>query len=190
MLNATWNYTDPHNPSLAEVAREINGRAVADVTDEKLKQTIKAGQQLAGLRVAARRRLDRIAATGSTADRWTEAGAMMQRRGTDDPSGLGIYPNWAWSWPANRRVLYNRASCDRDGRAVGRGPQAGLVERSAAALGGQSTCRTSKLDSPPKDHMGPFIMNPEGVGRLFAPLAVVRRWAVPRALRAHREPDW
>ena len=43
---------------------------------------------------------------------WLEAGAMMQRRGTEDPSGLGVYPNWAWSWPANRRVLYNRASCD------------------------------------------------------------------------------
>src|SRR6202790_597241 len=42
ILNATWNYTDPHNPSLAEIAREINGRAVTDVTDAKLGQTIKA----------------------------------------------------------------------------------------------------------------------------------------------------
>ena len=40
---------------------------------------------------------------------------MMQRRGTEDPSGLGVYPNWGWSWPANRRVLYNRASCDPAG---------------------------------------------------------------------------
>ena len=47
---------------------------------------------------------------------WTEAGAMTQRRGTEDPSGLGVYPNWAWSWPLNRRVLYNRASCDVDGK--------------------------------------------------------------------------
>jgi formate dehydrogenase major subunit len=28
-----------------------------------------------------------------------------------------------------------------------------------------------KVDSKPKDHMGPFIMNPEGVGRIFGPLA-------------------
>jgi len=28
-----------------------------------------------------------------------------------------------------------------------------------------------KIDSKPKDHMGPFIMNPEGIGRIFAPLA-------------------
>src|SRR5437016_10289359 len=38
------------------------------------------------------------------------------RSGTEDPSGLGIYPNWAWSWPMNRRVLYNRASCDLSGK--------------------------------------------------------------------------
>ena len=29
---------------------------------------------------------------------------------------MGFYPNWAWSWPANRRVLYNRASADPQGR--------------------------------------------------------------------------
>src|SRR5205823_12413104 len=44
------------------------------------------------------------------------AGNMMARRGTEDPSGLGIYPNWGFSWPANRRVMYNRASCDLQGK--------------------------------------------------------------------------
>ena len=37
-----------------------------------------------------------------------------------------------------------------------------------------------KADSHPKDHMGPFIMNPEGVGRIFAPLGGLRRWALSR----------
>jgi len=32
-----------------------------------------------------------------------------------DPSNLGIHPGWGWS-AANRRVLYNRASCDGDGK--------------------------------------------------------------------------
>ena len=114
ILNATWNYTDPHNPSLSEVAKEINGRALADVTDDKLKQTILRGQQLPGF---AWLRDDGSTASGNWlyCGSWTEAGAMIQRRGTDDPSGQGIYPNWAWSWPANRRVLYNRASCDGAG---------------------------------------------------------------------------
>ncbi len=66
---------------------------------------------------------------------------MMQRRGTDDPSGLGIYPNWAWSWPANRRVLYNRASCDLDGKPWDPDAQAGLVERDRAEVGGQRRSR-------------------------------------------------
>ena len=38
-----------------------------------------------------------------------------KRRGTKDPGGLGIYPFWGWAWPANRRILYNRASARPDG---------------------------------------------------------------------------
>ena len=41
---------------------------------------------------------------------------MMARRGQEDPTGLGFFPNWAWNWPANRRVLYNRASTDAVGK--------------------------------------------------------------------------
>ena len=37
---------------------------------------------------------------------------MMARRDATDPRGAGIAPNWAWAWPANRRMLYNRASAD------------------------------------------------------------------------------
>ena len=29
---------------------------------------------------------------------------------------MGFYPGWAWSWPLNRRVMYNRASADLDGK--------------------------------------------------------------------------
>src|SRR3989449_10347889 len=46
ILNARWPYTQPRNPSLAEVAREINGQALADVTDPATGTVIKAGQQL------------------------------------------------------------------------------------------------------------------------------------------------
>src|SRR5262249_52816734 len=41
-----------------------------------------------------------------------------------------------------------------------------------------------KADSPPKDHMGPFIMNPEGVGRLFGPLSAFQDGPFPE----HYEP--
>src|SRR6266699_3008338 len=46
ILNASWSYTDPLNPSLAEVAQEINGKALADIADAKTNQTLKSGQQL------------------------------------------------------------------------------------------------------------------------------------------------
>ncbi|MGB7823289.1 MAG: molybdopterin-dependent oxidoreductase, partial [Candidatus Sulfotelmatobacter sp.] len=115
VLNAAFPYTNPYNPSLAEVAKEVNGKALADLTDPKTNVTIKAGQQLPGF---AWLKDDGTTLSGNWlyCGSWTEAGALTQRRGTDDPSGLGIYQNWAWSWPANRRVLYNRASCDLEGK--------------------------------------------------------------------------
>ncbi len=115
ILNLTWGYTDPQHPSLGEVAKEINGKALADVTDPKTQITIKGGQQLPGF---AWLRDDGTTSCGNWiySGCWTEAGNQTLRRGTEDPSGLGVYPNWAWSWPANRRILYNRASCDPAGK--------------------------------------------------------------------------
>jgi formate dehydrogenase major subunit len=47
---------------------------------------------------------------------YTDAGNLTQRRSTADPSGLGRFPEWSFSWPANRRILYNRCSADADGK--------------------------------------------------------------------------
>ena len=38
------------------------------------------------------------------------------RRDNNDKSGLGLNSNWAFSWPSNRRILYNRNSCDTNGK--------------------------------------------------------------------------
>jgi formate dehydrogenase major subunit len=115
ILHASWSYTNPEHPSLAEVAKEINGKALADLKDDKTGQEIKTGQQLPGFSWL---KDDGTTSSGNWlyCGSWTEAGALLQRRGTEDPSGLGIYPNWGWSWPMNRRVMYNRASCDLDGK--------------------------------------------------------------------------
>jgi formate dehydrogenase major subunit len=182
--NLSWAYTTPQNPSLAEVAKEINGKALADLTDEKLfpGQTIKAGQQVPGF---AWLKDDGTTACGNWlySGSWTEAGAQMQRRGTEDPSGLGIFPNWGYSWPANRRVMYNRASCDMSGKPWD--PERKQVWWSEAQqkwVG--NDVPDFKADSKPADHMGPFIMNPEGVGRIFAPLAAFADGPFPE----HYEP--
>lgn len=37
-------------------------------------------------------------------------------RELDDPGELGLFPGWAFAWPANRRVIYNRASADMEGK--------------------------------------------------------------------------
>jgi formate dehydrogenase major subunit len=184
ILNLTWAYTTPQNPSLAEVAKEISGKALADLTDEKLfpGQTIKAGQQVPGF---AWLKDDGTTACGNWlySGSWTEAGPLMQRRGTDDPSGLGIYPNWAWSWPANRRVMYNRASCDQAGKPWDMDRRQVWWNEAQQKWVGNDV-PDFKVDSKPSEHMGPFIMNPEGVGRIFAPLAAFADGPFPE----HYEP--
>ena len=182
ILNLAWNYTNPANPSLEEVAKELNGRAIGDVTDKASGQTTKAGQQLPGF---AWLRDDGSTLSGNWlyCGSWTEAGALTQRRGTDDPSGLGIYPNWAWSWPMNRRVLYNRASCDLAGKPWDPDRRQVWWNEGQKRWVGVDVV-DFKADSPPKDHMGPFIMNPEGVGRLFVPLAGMADGPFPE----HYEP--
>ncbi len=169
ILNLSWNYTVPTNPSLSEVAKELNGRALSDVEDKPTNVTIKAGQQLPGFSFL---RDDGSTSCGNWiwCGSWTEAGALMQRRDNADPSGLGVHPNWGWSWPMNRRVLYNRASCDVAGKPWDASrPQIWWNEAQKKWVGNDVV--DFKADSPPKDHMGPFIMNAEGVGRIFAPLA-------------------
>ena len=182
ILNVSWPYSDPLNPPLSEVAKEINGRALADITDEKTGQTIKAGQQLPGFAML---KDDGTTLCGNWlyCGSWTEAGNQMARRGTEDPSGLGIYPNWAWSWPANRRVMYNRASCDPQGKPWdAERKQVWWSETQQRWVG--NDVPDFKADSKPADHMGPFIMNPEGIGRLFGPLAAFAEGPFPE----HYEP--
>src|SRR5215831_18975473 len=183
ILNAAWAYSNPNNPSLAEVAKEINGKALADVKDEK--QTPpewKAGQQLPGF---AWLRDDGTTSCGNWlyCGSWPDAGSNTQRRNPDDPSGLGIHPQWAWSWPANRRVMYNRASCDLNGKPWDPSRKQVWFNESTGKWVGNDV-PDFKADSNPKDHMGPFIMTPEGVARLFVPLSGMADGPFPE----HYEP--
>ena len=169
IVNLTWNYSDPLNPPLAEVLKEINGKALADLEDPTTKQQIKTGQQLPGF---AWLKDDGTTSCGNWvySGAFTEAGNQTARRDPSDPSGLGVHPGWGFSWPANRRVLYNRASCDVDGKPWDASrPQVWWSELAQKWVG--NDVPDFKADSKPKDHMGPFIMNPEGVGRIFGPLS-------------------
>jgi formate dehydrogenase major subunit len=169
ILKLTWSYTDPSNPSLSDVLKEINGKALADLEDPVTKQQIKAGQQLPGF---AWLKDDGTTLCGNWiySGAFTEAGNLTARRDPADPSGLGVHQNWAFSWPANRRVLYNRASCDLDGKPFDPTRKQVWWNDATQKWAGNDV-PDFKPDSKPADHMGPFIMNAEGVGRIFGPLA-------------------
>jgi formate dehydrogenase major subunit len=186
ILKLTWNYTDPSNPSLAEVLKEVNGKTFVDVEDPATKQQLKAGQQLPGF---AWLKDDGSTSCGNWiySGAYTEAGNLTARRDPADPSGMGVHQNWAWSWPANRRVLYNRASCTVEGKPWDPSRrQVWWSEATQKWVG--NDVPDFKPDSKPSDHMGPFIMNPEGVGRLFAPLGAFAEGPLPEFYEPTESP--
>jgi formate dehydrogenase major subunit len=157
----TWNYKDPLKPELDELCREINGYDLTTGqrldTFGKLKDdgTTTAGDWIY---------------TGS----YPEAGNLSKRRAgiqdpqKNDPTGMGFYHGWAWSWPLNRRVMYNRASADLEGKAWD--PKRPGIEWDAAEKKWKGDVPDYPPTMAPKDPKawGPFIMNGEGVGRIFS----------------------
>jgi formate dehydrogenase major subunit len=166
ILNLTWPYAQPNSPAPQELAKEYSGKALEDLTDPKdpTKVTRKAGEQLAGF---AELRNDGSTSSGCWVfcGAWGPAGNLMARRDNSDPTGIGQTLNWAFAWPANRRVLYNRASCDPSGKPFN--PDRTLIKWNGAGWVGADV-PDFKPDEDPAHGMGPFIMNPEGVARFFA----------------------
>jgi formate dehydrogenase major subunit len=166
ILKLSWPYAHPDTPTPSELAREYSGKALKDLADPKdaSKITRKAGEQLAAF---AELRNDGTTASGCWifCGAWGPSGNLMARRDNSDPTGIGQTVNWAYAWPANRRVLYNRASCDLDGKPFNR--ERALVAWNGTAWAG-ADIPDFKADEDPTHGMGPFIMNPEGVARFFA----------------------
>ena len=106
--NLTWDYPThgPHEePSAEDVLKEINGY---DLT---------TGQLVDGF---AQLKADGTTASGCWIYAGCFAGGVNQPRRRDagdlDAPGGWVSPEWGWAWPANRRILYNRASADPNGR--------------------------------------------------------------------------
>jgi formate dehydrogenase major subunit len=119
-----------------------------------------------------------LQADGSTSSgAWIYAGVFKdgknlskRRDNKTDPSGLGIYPGFAWSWPGNMHVLYNRASCGVDGK-----PRPGVTpivwwdEVQKKWTGHDTPDVPVPTDGPDTENgQRPFRMAAESVGRLFA----------------------
>ncbi len=108
IVNLKWDYRelDEHaDPDVEAVLKEISGYEIA------------SGRPLGSF--------NELQNDGSTASGcWIYCGVFKdgvnqaRRREPGDISAPGgvVSPEWAWSWPANRRILYNRASADPAGK--------------------------------------------------------------------------
>ena len=184
----TWDYPvsgDKAEPDAAAVLREINGYTVAD------RQQLDSYQKLKD--------------DGSTAcGGWMYCGIhptashnAARSRTPDGPDGPGSHLNWAFSWPSNRRTLYNRASADPAGQP--------WSERKKMVWWDETSGKWTGTDVPDfvadkrpdyrpdwskrphgMDALGgddPFIMEADGKSQLFVPSGLK-----DGPLPAHYEP--
>ena len=96
---------------------------------------------------------------------YNEGGNMAARRDkTQTPmqANIGLYPNWSWCWPINRRILYNRASVNPKGQPWA--PDKAVIEWNGKKWEGDVPDGGWK---PGTKH--PFIMQKDGFGQIYGP---------------------
>jgi formate dehydrogenase major subunit len=189
LLNMTWDYGQDHpevlpggtrsriadEPSAEKVLTEINGYRVGPDGER--------GPQLAGFH--------ELADDGTTASGcwiycgvWPEEGRNRSADRIAEPGRL-VNPDWAWAWPANRRMMYNRASADPEGHPWSERKKYVWWDEAQGKWTGYDVpdFPVDKPPSyrPPEDALGmdaiagdsPFFMHADGKGWLFAPTGVL-----------------
>jgi hypothetical protein len=126
---------------------------------------VKAGEQLPGFALL---RDDGSTSCGNWiyCGVWSQAGNLSARVTRPTPPGWACSRNWGYSWPANRRILYNRASADKDGKPWD--PSRKYLAWNGKSWAGGADVPDMRPDAAPEQNVGAFIMNPEGVARLHA----------------------
>ncbi len=106
---------------------------------------------------------------------------------------------WAWAWPANRRILYNRASADPDGRPWSERKKYLWWDEASGRWAGPDVPDfppDTRPDYRPPDGAtaedaisgtDPFITQGDGVGWLFAPTGLVDG-PLPTHYEPHESP--
>ncbi|MDQ6822968.1 MAG: molybdopterin-dependent oxidoreductase, partial [Candidatus Eremiobacteraeota bacterium] len=186
ILDMTWDYEHEDErerahgePSVTKVMREINGYHVA------------TGENVRGFA--------ELKDDGSTAcGAWIYSGVMPDANTNRARSRIPddyVSPEWGFAWPANRRMLYNRASADPDGKPWSERKKYVWWDAAQAKWTGYDVpdFPATKAPSTPADPRGsgldahsgsdPFIMQLDGRGQLFVSAALK-----DGPLPAHFEP--
>jgi formate dehydrogenase major subunit len=184
LLNLTWDYPtsgETAEPDAEAVLAEING------WDSK-------GRPLASY--------EQLNDDGSTAcGCWIYCGVYaggVNQAARRKPTGEQdwVASEWGWSWPANRRILYNRASADLDGKPWSERKALVWWDEDKALWSGHDiadfTAGKSPHYRPPDGATGaealsgvdPFVMQADGKAWLFAPAGLV-----DGPLPTHYEPQ-
>jgi formate dehydrogenase major subunit len=169
-LELTWDIPTegPHaEPKAEEILREINGFDTA------------SGEPVSGF--------EELKGDGSTAcGCWIYAGCKAE--GTNQTARrkphweqTWVAPEWGWAWPANRRILYNRASADPDGNPWSERKRYVWWDREQGKWVGEDVpdfiADRPPDYRPPEGATGldtlsgtnPFIMQADGLGWIYAP---------------------
>ena len=190
MLDLVWDYTDPETgeASADAVLKEINGY---QLTGDHAGELLTAYTEM---------KADGSTSGGCWIYTGVYAGQVNQaarRRPGNQQSWVA--PDWGWAWPANRRVLYNRASADPDGKPWS--PRKALVWWDADT---QQWTGDDVPDFPPTkapsfrpepgtggpDGLAgddPFIMQGDGKGWLYAPSGLLDG-PMPSHYEPHESP--
>ncbi len=168
IMNLDWNYATKHAFDPHLVAKAINGYWTKDTTINN--KTYKKGELVPAFAL--------LQSDGSTScgnwiycQSYNQDGNNMARRDKSDPSGIGLHPKWSWAWPVNRRIIYNRASCDPSGKPWN--PKKVVVEFVGELKDGKYLSGSWKGDVP--DGPWPPLKNPDGSAREDGKLAFIMK---------------
>jgi formate dehydrogenase major subunit len=190
LLDLTWDYPvegEHDEPSADDVLREINGYDLA--TGELLSsftQMRPDGTTSGGCWIY----------TGIYADGVNQS---ARRKTWQEHGGPDLAHEWGWAWPANRRILYNRASADPQGRPWSERKKLVWWDEEAGRWTGDDvpdfplTTPPSYRPEPgtdgPEGIAGddPFVMQADGKGWLWAPKGVLDG-PLPEHYEPHESP--
>jgi formate dehydrogenase major subunit len=183
LLELTWNYPvsgETAEPSTEAVLREINGWDDRDRPLSSYTQLKDDGSTACGCWIYC----------GCYADGVNQ---VARRKPAREQSWVA--PEWGWAWPANRRLLYNRASAAPSGEPWSARKQYVWWDPARREWTGSDVPdfdlhKPPDYEPDPEARAGdatagdePFIMQADGVGWLFAPAGLV-----DGPLPAHYEP--